>query len=92
MNPEVRHGKDVTKHGKIQTLSGIWDDGAPHPGSWAAHGLLTTLCTLWKGHGERVSLPRASRLLVILTWERPPRMHNTCVGLNSVLYLGVSVM
>lgn len=92
MNPEVRHDKEVTKHRKTQAPGRIWGHGAPHPGLWAAHDPLTALCPLWKGRGERLSRPRASRLLVILTWERPPRMHNTCVGLNSVLYLGVSVM
>ena len=54
MNPgEIRHGKDGTKHRKMQTPSGLWDHSAPHPGPCVAHGPLTTRSTLSKGRGER---------------------------------------
>lgn len=43
------------------------------------------------GGGQRLAVEVGCSALT-LTWEGPLRVSHTCAGLDSVLYLGVSVM
>lgn len=61
MNPgEIRHGEDVTNHGRTRTLGGIGECSAPHPEPHGTHGPLTTLCIL--GHGPWGGEPALGRV------------------------------